>query len=350
MALGVVPNMIEKLKDSVWTFLAAFVAAILGVLLGWTMLQKRGAGVVVQLFPHLQESRLELMKNCSRAQHDSTLLLDRRQLRPAGRTLPLPELLDLTATFIDARVIEQRGPNLAPGHDPSSAVSLYPLVPLRDGFLLGRRLSYEHHDLTIMYLNGSVAVPGVVLSPQLRAPLAADERAHAETVLHPVPDPSNPPPFQACPVEHQHHLALIVRLSPAEGMTSTARAFARTGSVRWPTTSRHTGYVFDSDDPEAPGTPCGTHFTIEARIDRLPPDQSTFEAVTKYIHEVWRTARASWAETCSSGNIETRLFIMGPTPIAIALGWLTARDIIDVVHHELRLVNSPPPVPDPEIR
>lgn len=38
---------------------------------------------------------------------------------------------------------------------------------------------------------------------------------------------------------------------------------------------------------------------------------------------------------------------MGPTPIAIALGWLTARDIIDVVHHELRLVNSPTPAPDP---
>lgn len=90
VALGVVPNLIEKLKDSGWTFLAAFVVAILGVLLGWTMLQKRGVGVVVQLFPHLQESRLELMKNCSRAQHDSTLVLDHRQLRPAGRTLPLP--------------------------------------------------------------------------------------------------------------------------------------------------------------------------------------------------------------------------------------------------------------------
>jgi hypothetical protein len=343
VALGVVPNMLEKVKDSGWFYLAVFCCALVAVLVGWNLVQKRGVGVVVQLYPQPQESRLEQMKDDSRGRNESTLLLDRRRLTPDGRTLSLPEVLDLTAVFIDARVIEQRGPSPGAMSAPSSEVSLYPLAPMRDGFLLGRRLSHERHDLTIMHIEGAAIYPGVLLSPGLQAPLTAEERTLAESLLEDVATPVTPTPFPGVPPEHRHRLAMLVRLSPAHEMIATSREVARTGSVRRPNTGNHTGYVFDADDTEADGTPCGAYLTIEVKADRLP-DQAAFEAVTKYIHRTWQQAHNAWAAHCGTSDIETRFFFMGPLPIAIALGWLTARDTADLVHHVPRLAGSPRPV------
>lgn len=343
IALGVVPNMLEKLKDSGWFYLTVFCGSLIAVLVGWNLVQKRGVGVVVQLYPQPQESRLEQMKDDSRSRNESTLLLDRRRLTPAGRTLSLTEVLDLAAVFIDARVIEQRGPNAGAASAPSSEVSLYPLAPLRDGFFLGRRLSHERHDLTIMHIEGAAIYPGILLSRQLQAPLTTQERALAEALLKDVTAPVTPTAFPGVPSEHRHRLALIVRLSPAQEMIDTSREVARTGSVRRPNTGNHTGYVFDIDDSEADGTPCGAYLTIEAKVDRLP-DRAAFEAVTKYIHKIWQQAHTAWVAHCGTSDIETRFFFMGPLPIAIALGWLTARDTTSLVHHAPRLAGTPRPV------
>ncbi len=345
IALGVVPNMLEKLWDSGWFYLAAFLTAAVIVVLGWVLRRERGVGVVVSLFPqHLtQTSRVTEMRRASQHNHSSTLYVDPRLLSPGNKPLSPADRADLVANLIDARADEYK----SSGGD--GTITLYPLARMRDGFLLGRRLfSDQHASLSVMHSSrddAKTVVPGLTLAAHLTHPLTPPQQALIAATLrtspgHPHPQPV---PHPACPPEHRHRLALIVRLTPATAMTDDAVHVAMTGDVRRPTDRTHTGYVLDETNPEATGTPCGAHVIIETSVAQLPETQETFEAVAAHLRHAWSAARDAWKAHSASTTVDTRLFITAPLPITIALGWLTANDSISVVHHDNNLHNTPAP-------
>lgn len=343
IALGVVPNLLEKLWDSGWFYLVVFLAAAVIVVLGWVLRRERGVGVVISLFPQsrTQTSRVAEMRRASGKNHSSTLFIDPRLLRPGDRTLPPADRADLVANLVDARVDEYR----SSGAD--GAVTLYPLAQMRDGFLLGRRLFSDHHaSLSVMHSSRDeekTVVPGVVLSSRLARTLTAEQQALVAATLKPAPHGAYPMPVAhpACPAEHRHRLALIVRLTPVTGMVDDAMYAAQTGKVRRPTDQTHTGYVFDEANAEAVGTPCGAHVVIEASMTQLAETREVFEAVAAYLRQAWAAARDAWQAECRSSAIDTRLFITAPLPITIAFGWLTANENVSVVHHDSKLLNIP---------
>ncbi|WP_406260402.1 hypothetical protein OIA45_19635 [Streptomyces chartreusis] len=345
IALGVVPNMLEKLWDSGWFYLVVFLMAIVIVVLGWVLRRERGVGVVIPLFPQAltQTSRLAEMRRASEKNHSSTLSIHPRLLRPGDKTLSPLDRADLVANLIDARVDEYRSSGA------EGAVTLYPLAQMRDGFLLGRRLFKDHHtSLTVMHSsrdNDKTVVPGVILGSHLTQLLTAEEQAIVTAILELAPGRPHPLPVAhpACPAEHRHRLAFIVRLTPVAGMVDDARYVAQTGNVRRPTDQTHTGYVFDEANVEATGTPCGAHVAIEASVSQLPETREVFEAIATYLRQAWTTAKDAWQAECGSASIDTRLFITAPLPITIAFGWLTANENMGIVHHNSRLLNTTAP-------
>ncbi|MEU6026953.1 hypothetical protein ABZ825_08020 [Streptomyces tauricus] len=358
LALGVVPNMLEKLWDSGWFYLAVFLVAAVTVVLGWMLRRERGVGVVIPLFPQAltQTSRVTEMRRASAKNHASTLFIDPRLLRPGDRPLSPADRADLVTNLIDARVDEYKSSG-AEGN-----VTLYPLAQMRDGFLLGRRLFNDQHaSLTVMHSSRAderTVVPGVVLGSHLAQPLTPAQQslvaatiprsAPDETQAHaPTPAHSRPVAHPDCPAQHRHRLALIVRLTPVAGMTDDARHVARTGQVRRPSDATHTGYVFDESDPEAAGSPCGAHLVIESSVGQLPETREAFEAVAAHLRQTSAAAKDAWQTESGTGAVETRLFITAPLPITIAFGWLTANENISIVHHHRELLNTPAPVPDP---
>ncbi|MFF5795240.1 hypothetical protein [Streptomyces albogriseolus] len=348
IALGVVPNLLEKAWDSGWFFAGVFVSTILLAVLGWVLRLPRGVGVVLQLFSPdaMQEGRLEALKAASARNHSSTLLVKPRMLRPGRMDLPPRARMDLVASLIDARVIEDIGPDA--GADGGADVTLYPLAHLSDGFLLGQCLAdFRGYALTVMHVSGAdgrTVVPGVVLDGSLAADLGPQREALVRNRIDPTPGAGDvqPVPHPECPPEHQRRLALIVRLTGVDAMIDDACEVARTGRVRRPSGGLHTGYVFDRADSEADGLPCGAHLVIRSTGGRhLDESRDTFEAIAKHIHQTYVTARDAWKTACGGGSIETRIFVAAPLPIVIALGYLMRHENAEVVHHDKDLLNKP---------
>lgn len=346
IALGVVPSILEKVWDSGWFYAGVFLTAAVTVVLGWVLRRERGVGVVVPLFPpsSTQTSRVAQMRRASAANHSSTLFIDPRLLRPGNRDLSPADRADLVANLIDARADEHR----AGGAD--GAITLYPLAQMRDGFLLGRRLFKDHHtSLTVMHSSrdtDQTVVPGVVLGSHLTRPLTPHQQTLVAAALTPAPGEVPPSLVEhpACPEQHRHRLAFIVRLTPVTGMIDDAKHVAQTGTVRRASNnSTHTGYVFDETDTEVAGSPCGAHAVVEAITPQLPETTAVFEAIATHLHQAWAAARDAWRIQSGSSAVDTQLFITAPLPITIALGWLTANENIGVVHHDARLLHSPAP-------
>ncbi|WP_328550889.1 hypothetical protein [Streptomyces sp. NBC_00366] len=347
IALGVVPNMLQKLWDSAWFYLGVFLIAVLIVILGWVLRRPHGVGVVVPLFPTdlTQTSLVAEMRRASAKNHSSTLFINPRLLRPGGKALSPADRVDLVAGLIDARADEFRSSGA------EGAVTLYVLAAARDAFLLGRRLYNDRHAaLTVMHLSrqaGEPVVPGVTLTGRLTHPLSARQQTLLGTVLQlPVgTSHAEPVAHPSCPPQHRHRLAFIVRLTAVTGMVDDAICVAQTGKVRRPHDQTHTGYIFDDTHPDFDGSPCGAHVVIEASVALLPETKDVFEAVAADLRHAWAAAKAAWQAETGSTNIETRVFMTAPLPITLALGWLTAHENISIVNHDIRLLNAPAPTP-----
>ncbi|MFE2541006.1 hypothetical protein [Actinacidiphila glaucinigra] len=343
VALGVVPTILEQWTQRHWVFLAVFAVSIALVLAGWVLRRPRGLGVVVCLFPagRTQGSRVAVLKVASRSAHSGTLVIDRGALwpdEPSGQDSP--GMVDLVARLVDAQVEELRHTSQA-----EAAVVLYPLAQLQDGFLLGRRLADDAQlSLAVMHLSqrsGRSVVPGVTLDSGLREDLPPQQRARVQAHLR-VPASGSPDlvevPSRAG--QQRHRIAVIVRLASADSMVDDARHIAVTGQVTYPA-GHHTGYLLETEQ----AGPFGAYVVIDTGNAYLPETPELFAAVTTYIWQSWRNARQEWAQHLGDDfPVEGALFFHGPLPIAIALGWLTARDRLDLVHHDTRL-SQPAPTP-----
>ncbi|WP_407286465.1 hypothetical protein [Streptomyces sp. BP-8] len=342
IALGVVPNILQKLHDSGWFFLAVFLVATVIVVLGWILRRERGVGVVIQMFPLLptETARLEALLAASANNHTSTLFLQPKLLQPGAEPLTPAARADLVANLIDARMAEYT----RNGRDGD--LTLYPLAQMRDGFILGQRLAEDRaKTFTVMHVsaNHHTVLPAVNLGSHLTQPLPPVQQVLLDNCLKQPVAPVVPVAHPNCPPEHKHRLAFIVRLSRADTMTDDARHVAETGQPRLPN-RRHTGYIFDKDHPDAATSPCGAHVIVEASTDYLPETQETFEAVATHLYRTWADARDKWKAQSHSSDIATSLFIMAPLPITIALGWLMSRAHAEVAHHEFGVTRQSTPI------
>lgn len=324
VALGVVPSIMEQLSWGLRSFLLVFAVAVAAVLTGWNLRRPRGVGIVLALYPDPQQDRWDALRNASRQAHDSTLDIGPRLLRRGGADLQRDERLDLVTTLIGARLAEHRASS------DSAPVSLYPLVNVADAFRLGRRLrrlTFDSLDVRhVSFHDGSRVLPGVVLAGHLTQPVPP-ERAGAlltDTSSRPVPHPD-------CPAEHRHRLAVIVRLASGPFMINDARTVARTGVAERPD-GTHTGYL--PDDP----APCGAHVVIEATPGALPEGREAFETIAARVHQQWTRAAGAWSEK-TGRTTSAVLFLSAPAPIAMALGWLSNLIPVQVVDHDVRLIN-----------
>ncbi|MEU5380564.1 hypothetical protein ABZ359_34480 [Streptomyces sp. NPDC005968] len=346
VALGVVPNILEQWTRQPWVFAVVFAAALLLVLTGWVLQRPRGLGVVVSLYPadRTQASRVLALKNASRRTHGATLVVDRALLWPGEISVQgRPDIVDFVARLVDAQIEElQASANAEP------EVALYVLAHLQDAFLLGRRLADDvQTSLVVMHLSqaaGRSVVPGVVLGSALRDALGAQQRARVGQ-LFPV-DGAEEPTLVAIPQapgQQRHRIAVIVRLASAASMVDDARHVAATGEASYGP-EHHTGYRLPDAGPDGRQGPCGAYLVIDASDAYLPDDPGLNAAVTTYIWEHWQAARRQWAQHLGGTTaVEGLLFFHGPLPVALALGWLAARDRLTLVHHDLRLVQGTPP-------
>lgn len=128
-------------------------------------------------------------------------------------------------------------------------------------------------------------------------------------------------------------------------MVDDARHVAATGQVTYGP-EHHTGYQLPAPGANGSHGPCGAYLVIDTGNAYLPDDSALYAAVTTYVWECWQAARQEWAQRLGAARaVEGLLFFHGPLPIAVALGWLTARDRLTLVHHDLRLAQgtSAPP-------
>lgn len=339
VALGVVPNVLQSWTSSVWVFGAVFVVCVVLVVVGWALTRDRGIGVVVAWYPPAgnTHSWVQALKAASRSAHGSTLVIDRGELqvdRYPG--LDRQARADLVFRLIDARITEY----LAAGGSMDD-IAVYPSAQLGDGFLLGRALRYgSWQGLRVMHSSrarGGGVVPGVGLSSALLEPLSAAQRALIAPSLAPgedgrlVPNPDVP---QAV----RHRVALVVRLASLASMADDARYVARSGRVVREDDGRHTGYVFDDANLDAPGDPCGAWVSVDTGDAYLPERSEVFEAVVMHIRERWHAAQREWSAQVGR-SARGVLFYHGPLPVAIALGWLLGEEM-DIVHHEMALTRG----------
>ncbi|WP_416972221.1 hypothetical protein [Streptomyces sp. 4F14] len=346
IALGVVPNILEQWTNRPWVFGVVFAGALVLVLVGWVLQRPRGLGVVVSLYPsdRTQASRVVALKNASRRAHSATLVVDRAVLWPGERFVQgRSGVVDFVARLIDAQVEELRA---AGGTEPE--VALYVLAHLQDGFLLGRRLADDAQlSLAVMHLSqqaGRSVIPGVGLGSSLRAVLGSHQRGQVGRHLA-APAPGRPQ-LVAIPEaagQQRHRIALIVRLASAGSMVDDARHVAVTGQVTYGP-GHHTGYRLPSPGATSANGPCGAYLVIDTGNAYLPDDSALYAVVTTYVWECWQAARQEWAQRLGGASaVEGLLFFHGPLPIAVALGWLTARDRLTLVHHDLHLAQGTPP-------
>ncbi|AKH81445.1 hypothetical protein AA958_03725 [Streptomyces sp. CNQ-509] len=332
VAVGVVPSILQELSGDLWVFVVVFVAAVAAVVGGWALGRPRGVGVVACLYPQPDRDRLRRLEDASDGNHSSSQRLHPDLLSLGGVTLDPAARVDLAAKLISARIAEHQA------NDPDGSVTLYPLAPLDDGYLLGRRLrDTRFHALHVMHVpsvGSEKAVHTITLGPHLEDPLTeAQHRLVSRHMVTPAGTATSAPAPVAnpdCPARYRHRLALIVRITPSTSMVADARFVATTGEVQRSADHPHTGYVPSDSHP------CGAHAVIEA-AGPLTESREVFEAVSAHIHQSWQTARATWAEETGQPGITTRLFISAPLPIVLALGWLLAREDVTLVPHRLHL-------------
>ncbi|WP_405812646.1 hypothetical protein OG241_50160 [Streptomyces sp. NBC_01390] len=346
VALGVVPSILEQWTKRQWVFVVVFAGALVLMLAGWVLQRPRGLGVVVSLYPadRTQASRVVALKNASRTAHSATLVIDRAVLWPGERSVQgRSDVADFVARLIDAQIEELRA-----GGRAEPEVALYVLAHLQDGFLLGRRLADDAQlSLAVMHLSqqaGRSVVPGVELGSSLRAALTPPQRAQVTGLL--VAPTRGRPQLVEIPAAagaQRHRIALIVRLASAGSMVDDARHVAVTGQDSYGP-GHHTGYRLPPAGPGGTDGPCGAYLVIDTGNAYLPDDPGVYAAVTTYVWECWQAARQEWAQRLGVATaVEGLLFFHGPLPIAVALGWLTARDRISLVHHDLRLAQGATP-------
>lgn len=238
------------------------------------------------------------------------LVVDRAVLWPGEPSAPhRSDVVDFVARLVHAQIEELRA---AGAVDPE--VVLYVLAHLHDGFLLGRRLTDETQS-------------GVSLGSALRAELGP--RQHGRLCHHLASAASGLPQLveiPRVPGQQRHRVALILRLASAASMVDDARHVATTGQVAH-VPGHHTGYLLPPEGTTGANGPGNAY---------LPDDSALHAAVTIHIWECWQTARRQWAAQLSDATpVEELLFFHGPLPIAVALGWLTARDRLTLVPHDL---------------
>lgn len=343
VALGVVPNILEQWTHRPWVFAVVFAAALLLVLAGWVLQRPRGLGVVVSLYPadQTQASRVLTLKNASRRAHGTTLVVDRALLWPGEVSVQgRPESIDFVARLVDAQIEELRASGTA---EPE--VALYVLAHLRDAFLLGRRLADDvQTSMLVLHLSqqaGRSVVPGLVLGSSLRDPLDARQRARVRQVL-PTGRAEGPALVEipAAPGQQRHRIAVIVRLASAASMVDDARHVAETGQASYGP-EHHTGYRLPNAGPSGGQGPCGAYLVIDTGNAYLPDEPDLSAAVSTYIWEQWQAARQQRAQHLGGTiTVEGLLFFHGPLPVALAVGWLAARDRLTLVHHDLRLAQG----------
>jgi hypothetical protein len=344
VALGVVPSILEQWTTRQWVFVVVFAGALVLVLVGWVLQRPRGLGVVISLYPaeRTQASRVSALKSASRAAHSTTLVVDRAVLWPGEHCAQdRSGVADFVARLIDAQIEELRAVG---GAEPE--VALYVLAHLQDGFLLGRRLADDAQlSLAVMHLSqqaGHSVVPGVVLGSSLRAALSRRQRTRVtELLASPMHGRPQLVEVSAADGQQRHRIALIVRLASAGSMVDDARYVAATGQVAYGP-EHHTGYQLPG--PVRENGPCGAYVVVDTGNAYLPDDSALCAAVTTYVWECWQTARREWAQRLGGTTaVEGLLFFHGPLPVAVALGWLTARDRLTLVHHDLRLARGTTP-------
>ncbi|MEU8682118.1 hypothetical protein [Streptomyces sp. NPDC048611] len=195
---------------------------------------------------------------------------------------------------------------------------------------------------------GRSVVPGVDLGSSLRAALAPQQRVRVTGLL--TSSTRGRPQLVEVPAaagQQRHRIALIVRLASAGSMVDDARYVAATGQVAYGP-EHHTGYQLPG--PVRANGPCGAYVVIDTGNAYLPDDSALYAAVTTYVWECWQTARQEWTQRLGgTAAVEGLLFFHGPLPVAVALGWLTARDRLTLVHHDLRLARgtTTPPAAGP---
>lgn len=134
-----------------------------------------------------------------------------------------------------------------------------------------------------------------------------------------------------------------MRLASAGSMVDDARHVAMTGQDSYGP-GHHTGYRLPPAGPGSTDGPCGAYLVIDTGNAYVPEDPGVYAAVTTYVWECWQAARQEWAQLLGGTTaVEGLLFFHGPLPIAVALGWLTARDRISLIHHDLRLAQGTAP-------
>ncbi|MEV7886913.1 hypothetical protein ACWD3I_29290 [Streptomyces sp. NPDC002817] len=352
IALGVVPNILEQWTSRQWVFGVVFASALLLVLVGWVLQRPRGLGVVVSLYPaaRTQASRVASLKNAARRAHSSTLVVDRAVLWPGDRFAQGgSDIVDFVARLIDAQVEELRA-----GGGTEPEVALYILAHLQDGFLLGRRLADDAQlSLAVVHLSqqaGRSVVPGVDVGSSLRSALSPQQRSQVSRhMAAPAADYPQLVEIPATTGQQSHRIALIVRLASASSMVDDARYVATTGQVSYGP-GHHTGYHLPPPSPAQMDGPCGAYLVIDTGNAYLPDDSTLYAAVSTYVWECWQTVRQQWAQHLAGTTpVEGLLFFHGPLSIAVALGWLTARDRLTLVHHDLGLAQgaTPPPAAAP---
>lgn len=345
-AFGVVPNIVEKTLESGWghvvVFLLFFVAMTAVVTVGWILRRERGVGVVIGLFPqqNLQDTRFRTMAAASNKNHSSTLVIEPKVLRPDGEDLPTPARIDLVANLIDARAEEYRASS------GDGAVILYPSPPS-----MMASSSADASPRTPTSRCPSCTTRARTKRPSSKAsPSATVSGTPSTSRNEPRSRRTSPSPRQHAadrrtsrlPPEHRHRLALIVRVADAPSMLDDARSVAATGRVRRPTNDTHTGYIFDPEDFEAGGPPCGAHVVLDTVRGDLPDTPEIFQAMATHIYETWLNACAAWKTQSGADHVEGQLFMNPPLPIAMAVGWLMRHADVSVVHHLPRLLNKPP--------
>jgi hypothetical protein len=271
-----------------------------------------------------------------RREHSTVLEINAEMIGRDGTLPPLPNLVKLVRSLLEQRLKEAI-------HDGAATdVKIYAQAPLHEAFELGRALGHERvRSLEVMHLphvGDLLAVPGVRLGHALQQRVKDDDGSRAREIfgwsrpaprIQPIPD---------CPADSMHRLAVVVRLSNAgEMVQDITQIVAPTGRVVRPDGSP-TGYVLTpqpdtgQSPTEARGEPCGAFTVVETTGGQIPENNDAFEAVVTYIARAIDIARGQWRER-TGRSVTTLLFIAGPLPIVMGLGWLLRSENVTVVEH-----------------
>lgn len=336
LALGTLPNLLEKFADSMKWPTAAVLAggAAVGVAalaLAHLALNRRdGVGIVLFVPPApglgWSTERLEAMKGHARRRHHAAFSVNIEELQgnAVGR-----ERRELVRRVVQARLNED-----APNGIVSAPVTFYAVVSLPDAYHLGRELKFQVHERVEAHASdepgirqGSVAQtseePGktiftaVRVDSRLRKPLSRWRTRKAERLLEFEEIHGSDAEGSA------HRVALILELTPNTAMVTDARAVADTGTVCHDD-GTHRGYVLDDRDIWRDGAPCGTLLVVRCPAGSLPDDRTSYEVAVAAIAQRWLALLGKISER-EGRAAEGLLFCSAPASVVFALGAVIGR-------------------------